>query len=276
MTLLARVAPIGQYITGRSVIHRLDPRIKLTALVMLIVVITLCSSFTALAALVIFALVILALSRISPVVIARNMRFALIFLLYFYVLQTLLYASRIAHPHVYWHWWLLSVTREGLITTALLDARALLIFFLVNLLLLTTTIVDMTDGVESLLSPLKRIGIPVQETTMVMVVALKFVPIFFSELGRLIKARAARGAPIDSGNIFQRALNIVPVIIPLIVGGLRRAETLAVAMEARGYHGGKGRTKLRQLRYAWRDLVAFLVLVSICAEILLLNGRALF
>jgi energy-coupling factor transport system permease protein len=275
MTFLARVAPIGQYINTRSVIHRLDPRIKLVALVALIVVTTLCSSFTALAALVIFALFILALSRISPIVIARNMRFAVLFLLYFYVLQTLLYASRVAHPYVYWHWWLLSVTREGLLSTAFLDARALLIFFLVNLLLLTTTVVDVTDGVESLLSPLQRIGIPVQETTLVMVVALKFVPIFFGELGRLIKARTARGVAIDSGNIFQRAFNIVPVIIPLIVGGLRRAETLAVAMEARGYRGGKGRTKLHQLRYGWRDLVAFLLLVGVCAEVLLLNARVI-
>lgn len=275
MMQIARVASAGQYINSGSVIHRLDPRVKVVALVALIIVTSLCSTFTALGLVVAVALVILALSRISPLFIARNMRFVLLFLIYFYILQTLLYEPRVEHPHVYWQWWLLSITREGLLFNALLDARALLIFFFVNLLLLTTTAVDVTDGVESLLAPVQRIGIPAQETTLVMVVALKFVPIFFDELGRLIKARAARGVAVDSGNIFKRALNIVPVIIPLIIGGLRRAETLAVAMEARGYHGGKGRTKLRQLRYGWRDLVAFLLLVGICAEVLLVNARAI-
>jgi energy-coupling factor transport system permease protein len=175
---------------------------------------------------------------------------------------------------VYWHWWVLSVTREGLYFSALVNTRALMLFYLVSMLMLTTTMVDLTDGIESLLSPLQRIGVPIQETTMVMVVALKFVPIFFAELERLIKARAARGIAIDSGNIIKRALNTAPVLIPLILGGLRRAEALTVAMEARGYHGGKGRTKLRQLRLRAGDVVALLLLAAVCAEVLLVNIRA--
>jgi energy-coupling factor transport system permease protein len=274
MMRIARVVTIGQYVNAGSVIHRLDPRLKIVALGVLIVVVSLSSTFTALGALALFGIAVLSLSRISPAFIARNLRFAVLFLLFFYAIQVLFYQPSTPHPHVFWHWWLLSVTREGLIFNALVNLRALFLFYFVTMLMLTTTIVDVTDGVESLLSPLQRIGVPVQETTLVMVVALKFVPIFFGELERLIKARAARGVAIDTGNVVRRALNTAPVLIPLILGGLRRAEALAVAMEARGYQGGKGRTKLRQLRYAWRDLVAFLTLVGVCAEVLILNARA--
>lgn len=274
MMQLARMASVGQYVNTGSIIHRLDPRFKILALVGLLVVVSLCSTFTALGAMALIAVTFLALARVSPAFIARNVAFILIFLIYAYILQVLFYQPSTAHPHVYWHWWLLSVSREGLLFNALVDARALLIFFFVTLLMVTTTIVDVTDGVESLLSPLRRIGVPVQETTLVVVVALKFVPIFIGELERLIKTRAARGAAIDSGNLFKRAFNLVQVLIPFILGGLRRAEALAVAMEARGYHGGKGRTKLRQLRMRPSDVVALLVLAVICAEVIVLNSHA--
>ena len=260
MMQIARVVTIGQYINSGSLIHRLDPRAKIIALITLIIVVSLCGTFTALGALAVFGAVLLALSRISPAFIGRTLRFAVLFLLFFYIFQVLFYQPVTPHPHVYWHWWILSVTSEGLLFNALVNTRALLLFYFVNLLMLTTTMVDLTDGVESLLSPLQRLGVPVQETTMVMVIALKFVPIFFSELERLIKARAARGVSVDTGTVIKRALNTAPVLIPLILGGLRRAEALTVAMEARGYHGGRGRSKLRQLRYHGRDVVAEIVL----------------
>lgn len=269
-----RVVTIGQYINSGSVIHRLDPRVKIVALVTLIVTIFFCSTFTALAALAMACVFVLALARISPHILFRSLGIALVFLLYFYLFQVLFYQPTTPHPHVYWRWWILSVSREGLVFSAIVNSRVLILFFFVSLMLFTTTVVDLTDAVESLLSPLQRIGVPVQETTMVLVVALKFVPIFFAELGRLIKARAARGVAIDTGNVIQRFLNLAPVLIPLILGGLRRAEALAVAMEARGYHGGRGRTKLRQLRYGARDVVAALFLGVVVIGTLYINLHA--
>ncbi|HEX9036293.1 MAG TPA: energy-coupling factor transporter transmembrane component T [Ktedonobacterales bacterium] len=276
MMRIARVVTIGQYLNLGSSVHRLDPRIKIVALIALIVGIALSSSFIALGALALFGLFVLALSRVSPGFIARTLRFAVFILLFFYVLQVLLYQPATAHPHVLWRWWILTVTREGLIFNALVNTRALLLFYFVNMLMLTTSMVDLTDGAESLLSPLQLIGIPVQETTLVMVVALKFVPIFFSELERLIKARAARGVAIDTGNVARRALNTAPVLIPLILGGLRRAEALTVALEARGYNGGRGRTKLRKLQFGPRDALAACALGLALAAAVYLNGRSQF
>ena len=276
MMQIARVVTIGQYINSGSLIHRLDPRIKIGALVALIVVVFLSGTFLAIGALALFSIGMLALSRIPLRFIGRNVSVAVLILAFFYIFQVLFYQPPTPHPHVIWRWWVLAVTREGLVFNALINLRALLLFVFVTMLTLTTTMVDLTDGIESLLSPLQYLGIPIQETTLVMVVALKFVPIFFGELERLLKARAARGVAIDAGNVVKRAFNTAPVLIPLILGGLRRAEILTVAMEARGYHGGKGRTKLRQLRYGARDAVAVLVLGAAIIGTLYLNAHAAF
>lgn len=276
MMELSRSVALGQYVNSGSVLHRLDPRVKVLGLVALIVAISLAPTFAAIGALALFGLLALALSRISPRFILQSLRPAIIFLVVIYVFQVLFYQSSVPHPHTLWSWGPLSVTVEGLLSSALINLRALLLYYFVNLLTFTTSLVDVADGVESLLSPLQRIGLPVNEASMVMVVALKFVPIFISELERLIKARAARGVKIDSGNFITRALNIGPLLIPLILGGFKRAEALTIAMEARGYRGGRGRTKLRRLRFAFRDVVAFLVLCGVCAAAIYANIHAPF
>jgi energy-coupling factor transport system permease protein len=274
MMELSRSVALGQYVNSGSVLHRLDPRIKVLGLVALIVVISLASTFIALGALALFGLLVLALSRISPRFIAQSLRPAIQFLVVIYAFQVLFFQPAASHAHTLWSWGPLSVTVEGLLTSALINLRALLLYYFVNLLTFTTSLVDVADGVESLLSPLQRIGVPVNEASMVMVVALKFVPIFISELERLIKARAARGVKIDSGNFITRALNIGPLLIPLILGGFKRAEALTIAMEARGYRGGRGRTKLRRLRFGVRDVIAFIVLCGVCAGAIYANIHA--
>lgn len=274
MMELSRNITIGQYVNSGSVLHRLDPRIKIVGLIALIVVISLASTFTAFGALALLALFTLAISRISPRFIAVSLRPAIIFLVVIYVFQVLFYQPSASHTHALWSWGPLSVTVEGLLANALINLRALLLYYFVNLLSFTTTLVDVADGMEALLAPLQRIGLPVNESSLVMVVALKFVPIFISELERLIKARTARGVKIDSGNFITRALNIGPLLVPLILGGFKRAEALTIAMEARGYHGGQGRTKLRRLRYSARDLVAFIILSGVCFGVIYLNIRA--
>ena len=274
MMELSRNVTIGQYINSGSVLHRLDPRIKIVGLVALIVIISLASTFMAFGALALFGLLSLALSRISPRFIAASLRPAIVFLAVIYVFQVLFYQPAAPNPHTLWSWGPLSVTIEGLLASALISLRALLLYYFVNLLTFTTPLVDVSDGVESLLSPLQRIGLPVNEASLVMVVALKFVPIFISELERLIKARAARGVKIDSGNFITRALNIGPLLVPLILGGFKRAEALTIAMEARGYHGGRGRTKLRRLHLGVRDIVAFVALCVVCVGVIYVNIHA--
>lgn len=260
MMELNRVVTVGQFVSSTSTVHRLDPRIKIVALTAIIIVVSLITNFGAFGVMTLFGLALLAFSHISPRFIAESMRPAVLFLIFIFVFQAFFFPSGAAHPHVLWAWGPLSLTVENLIGSAVISVRALLLYYFVNLLTFTTSLVDLSDGVESLLSPFQRIGLPVNEASLVIVVALKFVPIFVSELERLIKARAARGVQIDSGNFITRTLNLGPLLVPLILGGFKRAETLTVAMEARGYHGGRGRTKLRQLRYGARDVVAVLVL----------------
>jgi energy-coupling factor transport system permease protein len=274
MMELSRAVTLGQYINSGSVLHRLDPRLKIVGAVALIIVISLASTFAAFGALAVFGLILLALSRISPRFIAASLRPAIVFLAVIYVFQVLFYQPATPHPHTFWSWGPLSVTLEGLLSSALISLRALMLYYFVNLLTFTTSLVDVADGVESLLSPLQRIGIPVNEASLVMVVALKFVPIFISELERLIKARAARGVKLDSGNFITRALNIGPLLVPLILGGFKRAEALTIAMEARGYRGGRGRTKLRRLSFGAQDIAAFIVLCGACAVVIYINIHA--
>lgn len=271
---LSRTVTLGQFVNSGSAVHRLDPRLKILAEVVLIVVISLVSTFTAFAAISLFGLLVLAFSRISPRFALGSLRPALLFLIFIYVFQVLFYQPVVAHPHILWSWGPLSVSVEGLLTNALINLRALLLYYFVNMLTFTTSLVDLADGAESLFSPLQRIGLPVNEAAMVMVVALKFVPIFITELERLIKARAARGVKIDSGSFLTRVYNIGPLLVPLILGGFKRAEALTIAMEARGYRGGRGRTKLRQLRFATRDVVALIVLGGACVGAIYLNMRA--
>ena len=271
MIELSRAVTIGQYVSGKSVLHRLDPRVKLLGIVAIIVLVSLAWSLSAFALCTVLALFLLGLSRLSPRFIAGSLRPAIIFLLFIYIFQVLFYQSPAQHTTVLWEWRFLHISVEGLVASAKISYRALLLYFFVNMLTFTTPLMDLADGSEALLRPLQRVGMPVSELVLVLVIALKFVPLFITELERLMKAQAARGVKLDSGGFINRALKVGPLLVPLVLSGFKRAESLTVAMEARCYRGGRGRTRRRVLRLSGRDVAALAFLVLVATGLVLAN-----
>ena len=273
MMEISRSVTIGQYVPNGSALNRLDPRVKLVGLIALIVVLLAAGSFGTLAVAVALALVVLVAARLPLGFIAGSLRPALVFLLVVYVFEVLFYQSATQGQSLLWHWQFLAVSREGLLLYARISIGVLFLYYFVNMLTFTTSLVDLADGAEALLSPLQRLGLPINELVMVLVIALKFVPLFITELERLIKAQTARGVRLDSGNLVSRALKIGPLLVPLFLSGFKRAETLTVAMEARCYRGGRGRTKRHRLHLHLRDYVALVLLCGFIAAMLYAHLR---
>ena len=169
------------------------------------------------------------------------------------------------------HWWIFRITREGLTNAFFLVLRIMLLVMGTFLLTYTTSPIALTDGLESLLSPLKLLHFPVHELAMMMSIALRFIPTLIEETDKIISAQKARGADFETGNIFRRAKALIPILVPLFVSAFRRADELATAMECRCYHGGKGRTKLKQLRFRTGDIVALLIGVAVLAGVIVLR-----
>lgn len=265
MMELSRTITFGQYINNGSFLVRLDPRTKILCLALLITLISFIKSFVVFGLCFLFIVLIQWLSHISLSYIFRSYRPLIAFLLFIYLVQVLFYYS--PNPqHVLWHWWVLSVSWEGLLFSTLIILRTLLLYYLVSMFMFTTSLVDMTDGLESLLSPLQKLHIPVNAFIMVLVIGLKFVPIFVTEVERLTKAQAARGVRFDKGNFIQRTFKVAPLLIPLFVSGIKRAQILTTAMEARcyGIHYGWRRTKRRVLRFQRNDLLTLLSTLIVC------------
>ena len=254
MEELARNITLGQFVPGQSVMHRLDPRTKLLAWLLLTTDMFLSRSFIALA---LFLLVILAVNYVSGISFAyvwSGLRPMWLFLIILYVLQVLF--SRDLYPdsrHIFWQWGWFSVTSDGLYFSTLVSARVVLLYLSVTLLTLSTSLVSLTDGAEALMSPFQRFGVPANELAMVAAIAVRFVPTLVEELEKLVKAQTARGARLDTGNALNRTRARIPIFVPLFINTLRRAEELIVAMEARCYRGGRTRTKRKQLRLTRLD-----------------------
>lgn len=275
MIEISRTITFGQFINNHSQLTRMDPRGKLLCLILLIIVTSLIKSFAAFAGLLLFCILIQILSRISARYVLRSFRPFLGFLAFIFVLQVLFYTGQ--QQIIYWHWGMLSISLEGLHTSILVILRVLFLYYLFSMLLFTTSLVDLTDGMEALLSPLQHIGIPTNTLVMVFIIALKFVPIFTGEIERLIKAQAARGVRFDQGNFLQRARKIAPLLIPLFLSGFKRAEALSTAMEARcyGFHRGWRRSRRRQLTWARFDLLTSLITLLSCTLIFLASQTLL-
>ncbi len=272
MIEISRVVTIGQYVPQSSIIHKLDPRIKILAAVTFIIVASIVSSFTALAALALFTIVLIPISKLTFRFILITLRPALFFIAFMGIFQILFY-QQTSNQGVLWSWWILHITIQGIIASIKIDIRSLLFYVFINLITYTTTFVELTDGAGSLMAPLQKIGVPVQEYMLTIMIALKFVPLFIEQLEQSIKAQAARGASIDKGNFFIRAINISQLLIPLVLNGFQRAEHMAVALEARSYRGGKYRTKYRILRLKPVDITVMLFFVLIMALTLYINIR---
>jgi energy-coupling factor transport system permease protein len=269
----ARDITFGQYLDLRSPVHRLDPHAKILATGALMLAVFLARGFAGLLILVLCAVLIQALSRVPPGYTLRGMRLLIGTMVVIAVFQVLFYPDPPAEA-TFWRWGVLSISQPGLRQAALTFIRVLLLYHLTSTLLFTTALMDLADGVEVMLGPLKRLRVPVNELVMVAVIALKFVPLLVAELERLIKAQTARGARFDRGGLIQRGRKLGALLIPLFVSAFSRAETLTTAMDARCYRGGQGRTKRRVLRFGRADALALAIALLFAASAILIS-RAL-
>lgn len=260
----------GQYYPVRSFVHNMDPRAKIVFVIAYIVAIFLADNFFGLAAVTLFLLVAVFLSRVPLGRVLRSVKMILFLVIFTAALNLFFYTGESAYEPLL-QWWIVSVTWESIVNTIFLAVRLFLLVLGTSLLTLTTTPVSLTDGIESLLKPLTFIKVPVHELALIMSIALRFIPILIDETNRIISAQKARGADFDTGGLIKRAKAMIPVLIPLLVSAFRRAEELGDAMDARCYRGAKGRTKYKKLTFSWRDLLGLLYFGVLIAGVVLLN-----
>ncbi|MGI6143720.1 MAG: energy-coupling factor transporter transmembrane component T family protein [bacterium] len=249
---------IGQYIPGNSIIHQLDPRTKILAALIFIAALFLMTDLVGYTTMTLFSVIIIFLSRIPARFVLRGLK-----PLYYILAFTIILNFFLTPGRVIWSWWFLRLTQEGLRQGLFMGWRLLLLVLTTSLLTLTSSPIALTDGIERLLSPFRRIGVPAHELAMMMTIALRFIPTLLEETDKIMKAQMARGADFDTGNIIQRARGMVPLLVPLFISAFRRADELAMAMEARCYRGGEGRTRLKQLEMASRDYYTMVLMVAV-------------
>ena len=262
---------LGQYFPGNSVIHRLDPRTKLIALILYIIALFVAGSWISYGLMLLFLSVMIALSTIPLKAIFKGMK-PLIMILVFTGLLNLFFTTG---DTVLLTVWKITITMEGLVRAIFMIVRIIMLISATFLLTYTTSPIQLTDGLESLLNPLKKIHVPVHELAMMMCIALRFIPTLIEETDKIICAQKARGADFETGNILQRVNALVPILVPLFISAFRRADELATAMECRCYQGGEGRTKMKLLRYHREDYIAYLCLVLLLVAVILVAGMGL-
>jgi energy-coupling factor transport system permease protein len=253
---MLRDITLGQYYQADSVIHRLDPRVKLGTTILFIISLFVFDGVAGYAVAALFLIGVIKLSKVPFKFIVKGMK-TIVFLLLITVIFNLFLTP--GEPIV--TIWKFSISREGIKTAALLAARLCFLIIGSSVMTLTTTPNQLTDGMEKMMSPLKRIKVPVHEISMMMSIALRFIPILMEEADKIMKAQLARGADFENGNLIKRVKAMVPLLVPLFISAFRRANDLAMAMEARCYRGGEHRTKMKPLKYAKRDYVAYGIVV---------------
>ncbi len=263
-----REVSFGQYYPSHSFVHKMDPRIKILAVIAYIVAVFLVKPFYFLGFSACFLFVVLAtaLAKIPFLKVLKSMKAIIFFIVLSAVLQ--LFFNTQGTPL----WENGFITDAGLYNAIFIVLRITLIVLGASLLTLTTSPVEIADGIESLMYPLKLIKFPVHEFALIMSIALRFIPTLLDETDRIIKAQKARGADFESGNIFKRAKALIPVLIPLLISSFRRADELADAMDARCYSGSKNRTKYKKMRLSYRDLVGVIFTAGLIFGVVMLNG----
>ncbi|MDR2201779.1 MAG: energy-coupling factor transporter transmembrane protein EcfT [Clostridiales bacterium] len=264
-----RDVSIGQYYQTDSVIHRLDPRVKLVLAVAYIVMIFFIVSFIGYALGFLFILILVLLSRVPPLQVLRSLRMILFLIIFTFVLTVLFYRG--GGDDLLFGWQFIKIYKTALINASKMALRIMLLVLGPSVLTLTTTPVELTDALERLLWPLAKIKLPVHELAIIMSIALRLIPTLVEETDKIISAQKARCAEFDSGNIFKRAKALLPVLIPLFVSSFRRADELAFAMDSRCYRGAVGRTRMKVMRLALRDLFAVLGFCAVFFAVLLLT-----
>ncbi len=261
---------LGQFFPGSTIVHRLDPRTKLVLLVGYIVALFTARWFVTYGLVLAFLLLAVGLSRIPPKTLLRSMK-PLLIVIVITGLLNLFYTP----GQVLVQFWIFRITREGIVAAALMILRITMLVCGTFLLTYTTSPIALTDGLELLLGPLKRLHVPVHELSMMMCIALRFIPTLMEETDKIISAQKARGADFETGNLLRRAKAMLPILVPLFISAFRRADELAMAMECRCYHGGEGRTRLRQPRFLLHDFLALGLGAALVAAVAILRTLGL-
>ena len=258
---------IGQYFPGNSVIHRLDSRVKLVLDILYLVILFTAQSYTGLLLGLLFMVICYMLARIKLIMILKSVKPILPLMIFTGVLN--LFFIKGETPLFQWQF--ISIYHEGVDTALFMLIRVLTLIIGMSLLTYTTSPIMLTDAIERLLSPLKKIHVPVHELSMMMTIALRFIPTLVEETDKIMSAQKARGAEMDTGGLIKKAKSLIPVLIPLFVSAFKRANELATAMECRCYHGGEGRTRLKVMRTAPRDYVAIAIMLALFAGVIVIN-----
>jgi energy-coupling factor transport system permease protein len=259
---------MGQYYPAESPVHSMDPRAKIAIAVIFMVVLFVGNNFYAFAVMGAFAFVAAAMSKVPPTLLLRGLRpiaFIMVFTLVLHLFLTPGPAIFKIGP--------VTATWSGLVQGLFIGVRLVILIMFTSLLTLTTSPIELTDGLEDILKPFTRIGVPAHELAMMMTIALRFIPTLLEEAERIMKAQMARGADFESGNMVKRAKSLVPLLVPLFVSAFRRADDLAMAMEARCYRGGEGRTRMRQFRLHARDFLAFGLVLLVTTGVIFIRIR---
>lgn len=261
---MIRDITIGQYYQSESVIHRLDPRTKIIATLIYIIGLFVLDSFWGLGFAALVLAVVIGLSRVPVSFMLRGLKPIFLIILFTFVLNMFLQSGEVLV-----RFWIFTITKEGLITAFFMAARLTLLILGSSMMTLTTKPIELTDGIESLLSPLRKIGVPAHELAMMMTIALRFIPTLLEETDKIMKAQQARGADFETGNILRRAKSMLPILIPLFISAFRIAQDMAQAMEARCYRGGDGRTRMNQMKFQRRDAAAAVFVALFIAAVVL-------
>ncbi len=250
---------IGQYVPGESFVHKLDPRTKILISLLFIIQLFLIKSFSGYIFVVAFILATVSVAKLSPTYLYKGLKPVFILI----VVTAILNLFMVEGTELVFQWKFIKIYKEGPSTAGFMVLRLIFLIIGTSLLTLTTSPIELTDGIERLLSPFKKIGLPAHELAMMMTIALRFIPTLMDETDKIMKAQMARGADFDSGNIINKAKGLIPLLVPLFISSFRRADELAMAMESRCYRGGEGRTRMKQLKMQGIDLVAAIIYFSL-------------
>ncbi len=251
---MLRDITLGQYYQTESTIHRLDPRVKLFTTIIYICSLFIAKSIWGYLLATVFLGIVIKLSHVPFRYIMKGMKAIMVLLM-----LTVVFNVFFTDGDVVLQIWKITITRQGLLVAATMSVRLIFLIISSSIMTLTTTPNNLTDGMESMLNPLKRLKMPVHEIAMMMSIALRFIPILLEETDKIMKAQIARGADFESGNLLKKAKSLVPLLVPLFISAFRRANDLAMAMEARCYQGGEHRTKMKPLVYKKRDAISYII-----------------
>ena len=263
---MLRDITIGQYYPADSVIHRLDPRVKLFATLFYVISLFCVKGVVGFAVVTVALVTVIMLSSVPFKFMVKGLKAIMILMVI-----TALFNAFLTPGEVMFSFWIFEVTKEGLTNAVLMTFRLIYLILGTSIMTLTTTPNQLTDGLEKALRPLNKIKVPVHAIAMMMSIALRFIPILIEETDKIMKAQMARGADFENGNMLKRVKNMIPLLVPLFVSAFRRADDLAMAMEARCYNGGAGRTKMKPLTYVRRDYIAYAVVIMYFVLVLVCN-----